>query len=117
MLHVFETYAIKKCGFCREWFCSQAYVKIGVGALHRRIGKTKQSTNNKEIVYSGENYGVVDRRGIDGKEMERKPWLKTTKKTWMKRNICKESSIGKYSSQTLAESGEGFGRYGTRSER
>ena len=35
----------------------------------------------------------------------------------MKRNICKESSIGKGSSQTLAESGEGFGRHDMRRER
>ena len=35
----------------------------------------------------------------------------------MKRNVCKESSIGKGSSQTLAESGEGFGQYDMRRER
>ena len=35
----------------------------------------------------------------------------------MKRNTCKESAIGKSSSQTLAESGEGFGRHGMRRER
>ena len=34
MRHVFETYAIENCGFCREWFCAQAYVKVGVSALH-----------------------------------------------------------------------------------
>ena len=22
------------CWFCREWFCAQDYVKVGVGALH-----------------------------------------------------------------------------------
>ena len=35
----------------------------------------------------------------------------------MKHNICKERSIGKGSSQTLAESREGFGRHGMRRER
>ena len=37
----FGTYAIENCGFCQEWFCAQAYVKVGVGALHKGIGKTK----------------------------------------------------------------------------
>ena len=70
MLHVFETYAIKNCGFCREWFCAQAHVKVGVSALHRGIGKTKQNAN-KEVVYSRENCcGPVDRREIDRKKME-----------------------------------------------
>ena len=75
MLHVFETYAIENGGFCREWFRAQAYVKASVGALHRGIGKTKQDTN-KEVVYNRENRGVVDRRDIDGKKMERKPRVK-----------------------------------------
>ena len=80
MLHVFETYAFKRCGFRREWFRAQAYVKVGVGALHRGIGKRKQNAN-KGVVYSRENCGVVvDRREIDGKKMERKPRLKKKKK-------------------------------------
>ena len=118
VLHVFETYTIGKCGFCREWFCAQAYyVKVGVGALHRGIGKTKQNAN-KEVVYSSrENCGVVDRREIDGKKMERKPRLKIINISWLKRNTCKERSIGKVSSQTFAESGEGFGRHEMRRER
>ena len=92
MLHVFETYANKNCGFCRELFCAQAYVKVGVGALHRGIGKTKQNAN-KEVVYSRENCGVVDRREIDGKKVERKPRLKKINKPCMKRDTCKESFI------------------------
>ena len=79
MLHVFETYAIKNCVFFWEWFCAQAYVKVGVGALHRGIGKAKQRAN-KEVVYSRENCGVVDRREIDGKKIERKPRLKKKKR-------------------------------------
>ena len=75
MLHVFETFAIENCEFCREWFCAQAYVKVGVGALHRGIGKTKQNAN-REVVHSRKDCGVVDRREIDGKKMERKPRLK-----------------------------------------
>ena len=35
----------------------------------------------------------------------------------MKRNICKEKSLSKGSSQTLAESGEAFGRHDMRRER
>ena len=72
MLHAFETYAIENCGFCREWFCAQAYVKVGVGALHRGIGQTKRNAN-KEVVHSRENCGVVDRREMD--------WKKNGKKT------------------------------------
>ena len=84
-------------------------MKVGVGALHRGIGKAKQSAN-KEVVYSRENCGVVDRREIDGKKMKRKPRLKKMNKPWVKRNLCsKERSIDKASSQTVAESGEGFG--------
>ena len=36
MLHVFETYGVENCGYCREWFCAQTgiksslYVKVGV---------------------------------------------------------------------------------------
>ena len=94
MLHVCETYAIKICGFCREWFCAQAYVKVGVGALHRGIGKTKQNAN-KEVVCSRENCGVVKRREIDGMKMERKPRLKKENKSWMKRNMCKKAQVAK----------------------
>ena len=36
-------------------------MKIGVGALHRGIGKTKHNAY-REVVYSRENCGVVDRR-------------------------------------------------------
>ena len=115
MLHVFEIYANENWGFCREWFSAQACVKAGVGALHGGIGKTKQNAN-KEVVYSRENCGVVDRREIDVKKMERKPRLKYKNKPWMKRNICKERSIGKGSSQILAESGAGFGRHDMRRE-
>ena len=70
----------------------------------RGIGKTKQNAN-KEVAYkySRENCGVVDRREIDGKKIERKPRLKKINKPWMKRNIRKENSIGKSSSQTLAD--------------
>ena len=49
-------------------------MKVGVGALHRGIGKTKQNAN-KKVAYSRENCGVVDRREIDGKKMERTPRL------------------------------------------
>ena len=58
----------------------------------------------------------MDRREIDGKKMERKPRLK---KTWMKRNIYKESLIGKDSSQTVQvdDPGEGFGRHDMRRKR
>ena len=49
---------------------------------------------------------------MDGKKMERKQRLR--KKTLMKRRICKERSNGKGSSQTLAGSGEGFGRHDMR---
>ena len=91
-------------------------MKVGVGALHRGIGKTKQNAN-KEVVYSRENCGVVDGREIDGKKMERKLRLKKKNKSWTKRNKCKERSIRKGSSQTVAESGEGFGRHGMRRER
>ena len=52
LIRVFETYATKNCGFCREWFCAQAYVEVGVGALHRGIGKTKRNAN-QEIVIVG----------------------------------------------------------------
>ena len=56
MRHVFETCAIENyCGFCRKWFCAQAYVKVGVGTLHGGNGKTKQNAN-KEVVYSRENW-------------------------------------------------------------
>ena len=34
---------LKIVGFRREWLFAQAYVKVGVGALHRGIGKTKQN--------------------------------------------------------------------------
>ena len=57
----------------------RTYVKVGVGALHRGNGKTKQNAKNKEVVYSRGNCGVVDRREIDGKKMERKPRLKKDK--------------------------------------
>ena len=109
LMHVFETYTIENCAFCQKWFCAQAYVKVGAGALHRGTGKTKQNANT-EFVYinSRENCGVVDRREIDGKKKERKPRLTKINKPWMKRNICKENSIGNGSSQTLAESGESF---------
>ena len=43
-----------------------AFVKVGVGALHRGIGNTKQNPNKE----------VVDRREIDGKKIERKQRLK-----------------------------------------
>ena len=89
-------------------------MEVGVGELHRGIGKTKQNAN-KEVVYSRENCGVVDRREIDEKNMETKPRSKK-KKTGIKRNTCKESSIRK-GSQTLAESGEGFGRHDMLRER
>ena len=53
---------LKIVGFVgREWFHAQEYVKVGVGALHKGIGKTKQDAK-KEVVYSRENCGVVDRR-------------------------------------------------------
>ena len=55
--------------FCWEWYRAQAYVKEGVGALHRGIGQTKQNAN-KQVVYSRDNCGVVDGREIDGKKME-----------------------------------------------
>ena len=61
MLRVFETYVIENCGFCREWFCAQAYVRVGVDALHRGVGKTKQNANT-EVVYTREDCGVVGRR-------------------------------------------------------
>ena len=54
-------------------------MKVGVGALHRGIGKTNQNAT-KEVVYSRENCGVVHRRQIDGKKMERKLRLKKKKK-------------------------------------
>ena len=57
MRHIFETYVIKNCGFSREWFRAQAYVKVGVGALHGGIGMSKQNAN-EEVVYSRENRGV-----------------------------------------------------------
>ena len=41
--------------FVREWFCANAYVKVGVGALYRGNGKTKQNAH-KEVVYSRENW-------------------------------------------------------------
>ena len=94
MLHVFETYAIANCGFCREWFCAQAYMKVGVDALHRGIGKTTQSAN-KEVVYSRENCGVVDMREIDGKKMETKPRLKIINIPWMKRDNTKKGQLAK----------------------
>ena len=31
VLHVFEAYTNENCGFCREWFSAQAYVKVGFG--------------------------------------------------------------------------------------
>ena len=87
-MYLKHMHAIETCGFfCQEWFCAQAYVKEGVGALHRGIGQTKQSAN-KEVVNSRENCGVVDRREVDGGEMETKPRLEKTNKPWMKRNIC-----------------------------
>ena len=107
---------IGNCGFCREWYCAQAYVGVGVGALHRGTEKTKRNAN-KEVVYSREKCGVVDRREIDGKKMERKLRWKKRSKPWMKCTICKESSISKGSSQTLAESREGFGRHDMRRQR
>ena len=61
--------------------------------------------------------GDVHRREIDGKGMERKPRLKKISKPWMKRDISKERSKGKGISQTLAKSGEGFGRHDMRRER
>ena len=72
--------------------------------------KTRQNTN-KEVVYSRENCDVANRREIDGKKMETKPRLKIINKPWMKRKMFKERSIGKGRCQTLAESGEGFGRH------
>ena len=64
-------------------------MKVGVGALHKGIENTKQNAN-KEVVCcvpgSRENCGVVDRREIDGKKMERKPQLKKINKPWLKRN-------------------------------
>ena len=72
VLHAFETYDIEKCWFGRERFCAQEYVKIGVGALHKGIAKTKQNAN-REVVHNRENCGAVDRRQIDWKKMERKP--------------------------------------------
>ena len=98
---MFETCATGNCGFFRErFFSAQEYVKVGVGTLYREIGKTKQNAN-KEVVYSRENCGVVDRRDIDVNKMERKPRLKKINKSRLKRNICKEISIGKGSSQML----------------
>ena len=47
-------------------------MKVSVGALHREIGKAKQNSNNKDVVYSRENSGVVDRREIDVKKMKKK---------------------------------------------
>ena len=46
-------------------------MKVGVGALHRGIGKTNQNAT-KEVVYSRENCGGVDTPKIDGKKMETK---------------------------------------------
>ena len=40
---------------CREWFRAQVYVKVGVGALHRGNGETKQNAN-KEVVNSRKNW-------------------------------------------------------------
>ena len=60
---------------------------------------------------------MLDRRGIGGKKVKRKPMLKNQNKPWIKRNICKERSTGKGSGQTLAKSGEGFGRHDMRRER
>ena len=77
MRHLVETYAIQNSGFCWEWFCAQAYVKVGVGALHR--GMERRNNANKKVVCSivgRTGCGVVDRREIDGKKMERKPRLK-----------------------------------------
>ena len=54
MLHVFETYAIKKCVFCREWFCAQAYMKVGVGAPHLGIGKDETKRKEGCCVQQGE---------------------------------------------------------------
>ena len=44
-------------------------MKVGVGAVHRGIGTTKQNAN-KEVVHSRENCGVLDRRAIDRKKMD-----------------------------------------------
>ena len=49
-------------------------MKVGVGALHRGIGKTKK--NAKKEVYSRDDCGFVDRRAINEKKMGRKPPLK-----------------------------------------
>ena len=90
MLHVFETYAMKIFGFCPERFCAQAHVKVGVGPLHRGIGRGNK-TQIRRLCIVGRTAtmcGVVDGRELDGREMERKPRLKNTKKTRMKRNIC-----------------------------
>ena len=40
---------------------ARRHLRVGVGGLHRGIGKTKQNAS-KEVVYSRENCGVVDRR-------------------------------------------------------
>ena len=104
----------KLCFVGREWFCAQASVKVGVSELHGGVGTTKQN-ENKEDGYSREDCGVVDRREIDGKKMERKKRL-GKQMTRMKRTICKETSIGKGISQALAGSGEGFRRQDMRRE-
>ena len=44
------------------------------------LERRNQTQIREEVVYSGENCGVVDRREIDGKKMERKARLKKTKK-------------------------------------
>ena len=41
--------SLKIVFFVRQWFCAQACVKVGVGTLHRGIGKAKQNAN-KEVV-------------------------------------------------------------------
>ena len=52
---------LEKCGFRREWCCAQTYVKVGAGAPHVGIGKTKKNANKKNA-YNREDNGVVDRR-------------------------------------------------------
>ena len=114
---------LKMVGFVRSSFAhGHIYVKVGAGALHRGNGTTKQNANT-EVVYIVGRTGcgvVLDRRGIDGKKMERKPRLKIIYRPLMKRNTCKGNgqmakmvarpwlSPEKYSDDmTCAESAEG----------
>ena len=49
-------------------------------ALHRGIGNTKQNLNKEVYIYSRENNcGVVDRREIDGKKIEKKTAVEKNK--------------------------------------